>query len=49
MKIIRCAAKSALFLTVIYWISFLISSIILRSNKKEYNIRQYYPQNAINV
>lgn len=49
MKIIRCAAKSALFLAGIYWISFLISSIILRSNKKEYNIRHYYPQNAINV
>jgi hypothetical protein len=41
--------KYGLFLVGLYTITYTITKIILRMNKKQYNITHYYPQNAINV
>jgi hypothetical protein len=30
-------------------VTFQVTKVILRRNKKQYNIQHYYPQNAINV
>ena len=41
--------KYVLFLVGLYTITYTITSIILRMNKKQYNIQHYYPKNAINI
>ena len=33
----------------LYAVVYMITRTILRSNKKQYNIKHYYPQNAINI
>jgi hypothetical protein len=41
--------KAASFLVGTWIISYTITTTILRMNKKQSNIRNYYPQNAINI
>lgn len=33
----------------LYTVVYTITTLVLKANKKQYNIRHYYPQNAINI
>lgn len=41
--------KLTLVLIGVYAVTYIITTIVLRSNRKQYNIQHYYPQNAINL
>lgn len=41
--------KFILVLVGIYAVGYIITTVVLRSNKKQYNNIHYYPQNAINI
>jgi hypothetical protein len=45
----KSLGKTIVFYIVLYVTVFYVTKVILRRNKKKYNIYHYYPQNAINL
>ncbi len=45
----KAAGKITLAYIGILTVVYVITTLVLRANKKQYNTKQYYPQNAINI
>lgn len=49
MTTMKLIGKNIVFYVGLYIVVFYVTKVILRKNKKQYNITHYYPQNAINI